>query len=57
MFIELQRRASRLVGTHAVLLDAFVVVVNRHRDGLLRPILTDDVLVQIATDLDGLGNT
>ena len=39
----------------AVLPDALVVVVHRDREGLLGPVLADDVLVELVPDLAGAG--
>jgi hypothetical protein len=46
--------SSALAGAGGADLDALVVVVDRDREGLLRLLLTDHVLVEVAVDLLGL---
>ena len=48
-----RRRRERAGGQHRVVqvVNTLVVVVHRHRQGALRGVLTDDVIVEVAIDL------
>ena len=45
---------DRCIEGCALLKDAFVVIVNRHREDLLGLLLPDDMLVELAHDFGGL---
>ncbi len=51
MLIQLDRAVGRLLRTARILLDAFVMIVHRHRDGLLGLFLSDHILVELPANL------
>ena len=47
---------AALIGATGILLDALVMIVHRHCDGLLGLFLPDHILVKLPADLRGLGD-